>query len=86
MAASLTCIVTRWRQSVYANDGVTGKRRIAQAGTSATPSFTHFDAVVIGLNKVAVAYELRRATPTPRTRIYVSVVEVAPPRRHAAGR
>jgi hypothetical protein len=68
------------------NGGVTGKRRISQANTSTPPSFTHFDAVVIGPNKVAVAYELGLSTPTPRTRIYVSVVEVAPQRRHAAGR
>jgi len=68
------------------NGGVTGKRRISQANTSTPPSFTHFDAVVIGPNRVAVAYELGLATPTPRTRIYVSVVEVVPPRGHAAGR
>jgi hypothetical protein len=68
------------------NGGVTAKRRIAQATTSAAPSFTHFDVVAIGPNKAAVAYELGLSTPTPRIRIYVSFVEVAPPRHRAAGR
>jgi len=66
--------------------GVTDKRRISQANTSAPPSFTHFDAVAIGPNKDAVAYELGLATPAPRTRIYLSVIDVVPPRRRAAGR